>query len=111
MRVKKDYVEKLLNFIETHHLITEVYAREYCDMVYTNGKVGRVKNYKKINKNLHNLYLINDVSEHFDNNVKGNLIFYTIINGSNSSVSNDSSNLNEFADMANCVDDIVLFIR
>jgi RNA polymerase II subunit A small phosphatase-like protein len=63
---KKDYVEKLLNFIEKRHLITEVYAREYCDTVFMNGKFRRVKNYKNIKKNLHNLYLIDDTDAHFD---------------------------------------------
>ena len=32
-----------------------------------NGKLKRIKNYKKINENLHNLYLIDDKNSHFEN--------------------------------------------
>jgi TFIIF-interacting CTD phosphatase-like protein len=63
----KSYIEKLLNFIDKKYLITEIYDREFCDIIVINDKFRHIKNYKKINKNLHNLYLIDDTEEHFAN--------------------------------------------
>jgi TFIIF-interacting CTD phosphatase-like protein len=64
---KKSYIEKLLNFIDKKYLISEIYDREFCDIIVVNDKLRHIKNYKNINKNLHNLYLIDDTEEHFDN--------------------------------------------
>lgn len=63
----KSYIEKLLDFIDKKNLISEIYDREFCDVLVVNGKLRYIKNYKNINKKLHNLYLIDDREEHFDN--------------------------------------------
>ena len=64
----RSYIEQLVNFIEKKHLISEIYDREFCDVLTDDdGKLIRIKNYKKINKNLHNLYLVDDKNSHFDN--------------------------------------------
>ena len=63
----KSYIEQLLNFIEKKHIISEIYDRNFCDMLVVDDKLRYIKNYKKINKKLHNLYLIDDNGEHFDN--------------------------------------------
>lgn len=64
---KMDYVQKLLDFIDKKDLITEIYDRKFCEILNVDGKMRYIKNYKKINKNLHNLYLIDDTDDHFDN--------------------------------------------
>lgn len=61
------YVNKLLEFIDTKGLIKEIYTREHCDLVYIDGSAKHIKNCKNINKNLHNLYLIDDSDLHFVN--------------------------------------------
>jgi TFIIF-interacting CTD phosphatase-like protein len=63
----KDYVNILLNFIKKKSLISEIYDREFCDIVFVNEQPTYIKNYKKISKDLHNLYLIDDDKNHFDN--------------------------------------------
>jgi TFIIF-interacting CTD phosphatase-like protein len=62
-----NYIQKLLELVDTKNLIKEIYAREHCDLLLLNGKVQYNKNYKKINKNLHNLYLVDDSEHHFEN--------------------------------------------
>lgn len=62
-----NYINNLLNFINKKHLITKIYDREFCDSMLVNNHEVRIKNYKKINQDLHNLYLIDDDIRHFDN--------------------------------------------
>ena len=64
---RMDYVKKLIDLIDKKNLITEVYDRQFCDVLYIGGKTRYIKNCKKINKNLHNLYLIDDNDDHFNN--------------------------------------------
>jgi TFIIF-interacting CTD phosphatase-like protein len=63
----RDYVNNLLNYIEKNYLITKVYDREFCDKIIIDNREAYVKNYKKINHELHNLYLIDDDDRHFQN--------------------------------------------
>lgn len=63
----KDYINYLLNLINKRHLIKKIYDREFCDTMLVDNHKVYIKNYKKINKDLHNLYLIDDDIRHFDN--------------------------------------------
>lgn len=64
---KKDYVNNLLNFIDKRHFITQIYDRDFCDTILLDNHKVRIKNYKNISQDLHNLYLIDDDDRHFEN--------------------------------------------
>lgn len=62
-----NYINNLLNFIDKRHLIKKIYDRDFCDIILVDNHEVRIKNYKKINQDIHNLYLIDDDIRHFDN--------------------------------------------
>lgn len=61
-----DYINDLLKLINTNNIIKNIYDRKYCDLIQINNKPTYIKNAKKLNYDLSNLYLIDDNVYHFD---------------------------------------------
>jgi TFIIF-interacting CTD phosphatase-like protein len=63
----EDYIQHLLNLIDTKGIIKKIYDRKYCDKLFINDKETHVKNSQKLNIDYSNLYLIDDNEYHFNN--------------------------------------------
>ena len=62
----EDYINHLLNLIDTKNIITKIYDRKFCDKIFINNKETCIKNAKNIKYDFSNLYLIDDNDFHFN---------------------------------------------